>query len=87
MTSFWDAVAGSCAVATVRAISGKLVVGCGDLNSRAVRSNSRQVDYLSDSPLGLDKWLPAVWMIVNAKNGVSSVSWLAAWHHPEVSLA
>lgn len=25
-----------------------------------------------DSPLGLDKWSPAVWMIVNAKNGVSS---------------
>ncbi len=25
-----------------------------------------------DSPLGLDKWLPAVWMIINAKNGVSS---------------
>jgi transposase-like protein len=25
-----------------------------------------------DSPLGLDKWLPAVWIIVNAKNGVSS---------------
>src|ERR1700677_3506734 len=25
-----------------------------------------------DSPLGLDKWLPAVWMLVNAKNGVSS---------------
>ena len=25
-----------------------------------------------DSPLGLDKWLPAVWLIVNAKNGVSS---------------
>jgi transposase-like protein len=25
-----------------------------------------------DSPLGLDKWLPAVWMIVNMKNGVSS---------------
>ena len=25
-----------------------------------------------DSPLGLDKWLPALWMIVNAKNGVSS---------------
>lgn len=25
-----------------------------------------------DSPLGLNKWLPAVWMIVNAKNGVSS---------------
>ena len=25
-----------------------------------------------DSPLGLDKWLPAVWLIVNCKNGVSS---------------
>lgn len=25
-----------------------------------------------DSPLGLDKWLPAYWMIVNAKNGISS---------------
>jgi transposase-like protein len=25
-----------------------------------------------DSPLGLDKWLPAVWIICSAKNGVSS---------------
>src|SRR5205809_5038938 len=25
-----------------------------------------------DSPIGLDKWLCAIWMIVNAKNGVSS---------------
>jgi transposase-like protein len=25
-----------------------------------------------DSPLGLDKWLPAVWMISGAKNGISS---------------
>src|SRR4051794_4620848 len=25
-----------------------------------------------DSPLGLDKWLPVVWMITNMKNGVSS---------------
>ena len=25
-----------------------------------------------DSPLGLDKWLPTVWMIANMKNGVSS---------------
>src|SRR5713226_3551280 len=25
-----------------------------------------------DSPLGLDKWLTAVWMITNCKNGVSS---------------
>jgi transposase-like protein len=25
-----------------------------------------------DSPLGLDKWLPALWLVVNCKNGVSS---------------
>lgn len=25
-----------------------------------------------DSPLGLDKWLPAVWLTVNSKNGISS---------------
>src|SRR6266581_7899984 len=25
-----------------------------------------------DSPIGLDKWLPALWMIANCKNGVSS---------------
>src|SRR5256886_8054526 len=25
-----------------------------------------------DSPLGLDKWLPATWMIANCKNGISS---------------
>jgi transposase-like protein len=25
-----------------------------------------------DSPLGLDKWLPAMWMIAGAKNGISS---------------
>ncbi len=25
-----------------------------------------------DSPLGLEKWLPVVWMIANCKNGVSS---------------
>jgi transposase-like protein len=25
-----------------------------------------------DSPIGLDKWLPAVWLLANCKNGVSS---------------
>src|SRR5215217_8059606 len=25
-----------------------------------------------DSPIGLDKWLPAVWMIANDKNGINS---------------
>src|ERR1700719_1362733 len=25
-----------------------------------------------DSPLGLDKWLPAIWLLANSKNGISS---------------
>ena len=41
-----------------------------------------------DSPLGLDKWLAAVWLIVNCKNGISSyeiardlgVTQKSAWH-------
>ena len=27
---------------------------------------------MEDSPIGLDKWLPAMWMIATCKNGVSS---------------
>jgi transposase-like protein len=41
-----------------------------------------------DSPLGLDKWLAAVWLIVTCKNGISSyefnralgVSQKSTWH-------
>ncbi len=27
---------------------------------------------MEDSPIGLDKWLPAFWMLINDKNGISS---------------
>jgi transposase-like protein len=27
---------------------------------------------LEDSPIGLDRWLPAIWLAVNCKNGISS---------------
>ena len=27
---------------------------------------------LEESPLGLEKWLPALWLVVNCKNGISS---------------
>jgi transposase-like protein len=41
-----------------------------------------------DSPLGLDKWLAAIWLIANAKNGISSweihraigITQKSAWH-------
>lgn len=32
----------------------------------------KQGTIFEDSPIGLDKWLLAIWLIVNAKNGVSS---------------
>jgi hypothetical protein len=27
---------------------------------------------MEDSPIGLDKWFPAMWLLVNCKNGISS---------------
>src|SRR6202042_3149874 len=27
---------------------------------------------MEDSPIGLDKWFPVMWMMVNCKNGISS---------------
>ncbi|HKO13158.1 MAG TPA: IS1595 family transposase, partial [Acidobacteriaceae bacterium] len=27
---------------------------------------------MEDSPLGLDKWMVAIWMLANCKNGISS---------------
>ena len=43
---------------------------------------------MEDSPIGLDKWLAAMWLILNCKNGISSyeiaralgVSQKSAWH-------
>src|SRR5438094_23352 len=44
---------------------------CGSNHSR--REFSVKVGTIfEDSPLGLDKWLVALWMIVNDKNGISS---------------
>jgi|SRR5436853_1300579 len=42
-------------------------------SSHAQRQFSVKVGTIfEDSPLGLDKWLMAVWMITNDKNGISS---------------
>jgi transposase-like protein len=43
---------------------------------------------MEDSPIGLDKWLPAFWLLTNCKNGISSyelsravgVTQKSAWH-------
>ena len=39
-----------------------------------------------DSPIPLEKWLPAVWLLVNCKNGISSYEFTALWGHPEVRM-
>jgi hypothetical protein len=39
-----------------------------------------------DSPIGLDKWLPAVWLIVNCKNGISSYEVAQSWRHPKIGV-
>ncbi len=39
---------------------------------------SRLAPPLEDSPIPLEKWLPAVWLLVSCKNGVSSYEIAAA---------
>lgn len=49
---------------------------------------AKQGTIFQDSPLPFSKWLPAVWMIVNSKNGISScelaralgITQKSAWH-------
>ena len=60
---------------------------CKDRNCRYQYSLKVNTIF-EDSPLGFDKWLPAVWLIVNCKNGVSShelgralgIHQESAWH-------
>src|SRR5712692_751853 len=72
----------------MRLPNGIRCVHCGSENiGKLVKSGNRRLwncknckkqftaklrSIFEDSPLGLDKWLPALWMIVNAKNGISS---------------
>lgn len=43
-------------------------------SSHAKRQFSAKVGTIfEDSPLGLEKWIPAVWLVVSAKNGISSM--------------
>jgi transposase-like protein len=53
---------------------GKLVLPRRIWNCKACRKQFtvKVGTIFEDSPLGLEKWLPATWLIVNAKNGISS---------------
>ncbi len=61
----------TCGRTDVRFIATRRLWECKDKHPR--RQFSVKVGTIfEDSPLGLDKWLPAIWMIANCKNGVSS---------------
>ena len=61
-----------------RAVARKFVIwpisGAGNVKrSHAKKQFSAKVGTIfEDSPISLDKWLSAVWMITAAKNGISS---------------
>src|SRR5215467_662762 len=61
----------TCGSDTPRFISTRRLWECRERHER--RQFSAKVGTIfEDSPLGLEKWLPAVWLIANAKNGISS---------------
>jgi transposase-like protein len=61
----------ACGRDDVRYISTRRLWECKDKHPK--RQFSVKVGTIfEDSPIGLDKWLAAIWLIANAKNGVSS---------------
>ncbi len=61
----------TCGRTDVRFIATRKLWECKDKHPR--RQFSIKVGTIfEDSPLGMDKWLPVVWLITNCKNGISS---------------
>ena len=60
-----------CGSADVRFLSSRRIWECKSKHPK--RQFSVKVNTIfEDSPIGLDKWLTAIWLIANAKNGISS---------------
>lgn len=74
-------------VASLRWPDGPVCPACGMVDEKHYYLKTRRVwkcrdckkqfsvklgTIFEDSPIGLDKWLPAVWLIANCKNGISS---------------
>src|SRR5215210_2289439 len=74
-------------VAKTRWLDGPVCPRCGVLDEKHYYLKTRRLwkcrackkqfsvklgTIFEDSPLGLDKWLPALWMLANCKNGISS---------------
>lgn len=59
----------NCGSVSVYELSTRPVLKCRDCKKQF---SYKVGTIFEDSPLGLDKWFPAVWAIANAKNGISS---------------
>ena len=58
-----------CGSANVGTIATRRMIQCRDCKKQ---SSVKVGTIFEDSPLGLDKWLPAMWMLAGDRNGVSS---------------
>ncbi len=61
----------TCGRADVRFIKTRRMWECKAVHSRR-QFTAKVGTIFEDSPLGLDKWFVAIWMVANCKNGVSS---------------
>lgn len=61
----------TCGRADVRCISTRRMWECKEKHPRR-QFSSKVGTIFEDSPLGLDKWFAAIWMVANCKNGISS---------------
>jgi transposase-like protein len=64
----------TCGSPNVRFISTRRIFQCGTKEKHPRKQFSVKVGTIfEDSPIGLDKWFAAIWLIANAKNGISSL--------------
>lgn len=61
----------TCGTNAVRFLKTRRLWKCSNVHKRQ-QFSIKVGTIFEDSPLGLDKWLPCIWMIANCKNGVSS---------------
>src|SRR6266700_2683171 len=77
----------TCGSANIRFLSTRRLWECKSKHPRK-QFSVKVGTIFEDSPLGLEKWLAAMWLLVNCKNGISSyevardldVSQKSAWH-------
>lgn len=62
----------TCGSGAVRFISTRKLWRCGGEKHARQQFSVKVGTIMEDSPIGLDKWMLAMWMVTNCKNGVSS---------------